>query len=403
MNNYERIQVSETFGDCTANYEIVFNRKMQLKEFIDSILVKKEWGFIRVKDYSITYNGDEISQNTIPQDFYSKTIKQCTSSGGWSRMDYEIELDDVGEYDLMLVDRIAKIKAIDEQYNLRDNAYIAYSGGKDSVALSNLIDIALPNNEIPRVFINTGIEFIDIVKFVKKQSLVDKRIIILNNRLNIKKTLNEVGYPFKSKPHSKMVGIYQRNGLTEYIKDYIDKNKTTKFKCMPKLRYQFSDSFKIKIDYKCCIKFKEEPSIKWAKENKKRINLTGLRAEEGSTRANINCVIFDDNKNLTKFHPLLVVSDEWEEEFIKRNKIELCRLYEEPFNFSRTGCKGCPFTRDLQKQLNKLYKELPNEYYQCLHLWKNIYDEYIRIGYRLKYYPHEHGRQMTIDDYMEEK
>lgn len=307
------------------------------------------------------------------------------------------------DYNFMLEDRIAKIKAINEQYNLEDNSYIALSGGRDSVVLHNLIDMALPNNRIPRLFINTGIEFVDIVKFVKRLALKDNRIIILNNRLNIKKTLNEVGYPFKSKPHSKMVGIYQRNGLTDYIKDYLDENKKTKFKCMPKLKYQFSDKFKMKIDYKCCIKFKEEPSIKWSKENNKKINLTGLRAEEGSTRANINCVIYDDNKNLVKFHPLLVVTDEWEDEFIKRNNIELCRLYGEPFNFKRTGCKGCPFSRFLQEQLNKLYRELPNEYYQCLHLWKDVYDEYIRIGYRLKYYPHERGRQMTIEDYMEEK
>lgn len=32
---------------------------------------------------------------------------------------------------------------------------------------------------------------------------------------------------------------------------------------------------------------------------------------------------------------------------------------------------------------------LPNEYKQCLHLWKPVYDEYVRIGYkRLKEYPH---------------
>lgn len=40
-------------------------------------------------------------------------------------------------YKLMLHDRIEKIKAIDEQYNLRDNAYISFSGGKDSTILQN--------------------------------------------------------------------------------------------------------------------------------------------------------------------------------------------------------------------------------------------------------------------------
>ena len=40
--------------------------------------------------------------------------------------------------------------------NLENNAYISFSGGKDSTILHYLIDLALPNNKIPRVFINTG-------------------------------------------------------------------------------------------------------------------------------------------------------------------------------------------------------------------------------------------------------
>lgn len=304
------------------------------------------------------------------------------------------------KYEFVLEDRIAKIRAINEEYDLLNNGYIAFSGGKDSTILHHLIDIALPNNRIPRLFINTGIEFVKITNHVKQLAKCDDRIIILNNKLNIVRTLRDVGYPFKSKPHSKMVGIYQRNGLTNYIKDYIDENKKAKYKCKPNLRYQFTSDFQIKVDYKCCIKIKEEPSIKWSKDNKKTINITGIRAEEGSSRANINCVIYDDNDNLAKFHPLLVVDDEWEDEFVKRNNIDLCELYYPPYEFERTGCKGCPFTRDLQKQLNDMYIYLPHEYWQCLHLWKPIYDEYIRIGYRLKYYPHEVGVQYSLEDFL---
>ena len=41
----------------------------------------------------------------------------------------------MNENEFLLSDRIAKIKAIDEQYNLKDNAYISFSGGKDSTVL----------------------------------------------------------------------------------------------------------------------------------------------------------------------------------------------------------------------------------------------------------------------------
>lgn len=66
------------------------------------------------------------------------------------------------ENEFMLQDRIAKIKSINEQYDLENKAYISFSGGKDSTVLHYLIDEALPGNKIPRVFLNTGIEYKDV-------------------------------------------------------------------------------------------------------------------------------------------------------------------------------------------------------------------------------------------------
>ena len=65
----------------------------------------------------------------------------------------------MNEYEFMLEDRIAKIKAINEQYDLEHNAYLSLSGGIDSVIVHNLLDLALPDNKIPRIFANTGIEY----------------------------------------------------------------------------------------------------------------------------------------------------------------------------------------------------------------------------------------------------
>jgi 3'-phosphoadenosine 5'-phosphosulfate sulfotransferase (PAPS reductase)/FAD synthetase len=63
------------------------------------------------------------------------------------------------DFDFELQDRLQKIRSIDEMYNLRDNAFISFSGGKDSTVLSRMVDMALLGNEIPRVFFNTGIEY----------------------------------------------------------------------------------------------------------------------------------------------------------------------------------------------------------------------------------------------------
>ena len=114
------------------------------------------------------------------------------------------------ENEFMLQDRISKIKSINEQYDLENNAYISFSGGKDSTILHYLLDLALPGNKIPRLFLNTGIEYIYIFNFVKELAKKDDRIKILNAGKNIKETLKKVGYPFKSKEHSQKVYEYRK-------------------------------------------------------------------------------------------------------------------------------------------------------------------------------------------------
>jgi hypothetical protein len=46
--------------------------------------------------------------------------------------------------------------------------------------------------------------------------------------------------------------------------------------------------------------------------------------------------------------------------------------------------KGCPFALKLQEELDKMEEYFPNERKQCEIIWKPVYDEYRRIGYRLK-------------------
>lgn len=84
------------------------------------------------------------------------------------------------------------------------------------------------------------------------------------------------------------------------------------------------------------------------------------------------------------FHPLIKITKEWEDWFIKEYNIELCELYYPPYNFKRTGCKGCPYSLDLQKQLDVIESLLPNEKKQCELIWKPVYEEYRKINYRLK-------------------
>lgn len=146
-----------------------------------------------------------------------------------------------------------------------------------------------------------------------------------------------------------------------------------------------TDDFDLKISDKCCYKLKKHPIQRYEKESGRNISILGLRMGEGGQRANHEgCVVFDNNHELKKFKPLNPCSDDWMEWYIKERNIKLCKLYYQPYNFNRTGCKGCPYAIDLQDQLEIMDKYLPNERKQCELIWKPIYQEYRRIGYRLK-------------------
>ena len=291
------------------------------------------------------------------------------------------------DFEFLLSDRLQKIKSMNELYDLEHKAYISFSGGKDSTVLSALFDLALPGNQIPRVYINTGIDYRAIVEFVKEYGNRDGRLQIIKPSQNIKKMLDENGYPFKSKEHSQKVALYQHSGMCKTVSNYLGNGTKTSFLCPDKLKYNFSQCFTLKVSDKCCYKLKKEPAALWSEKNKRPVTITGIRQEEGGLRQSLtSCTVFYDAdcKNLHKFHPLLVVSDEWINDFVKNFSIELCKLYYPPYNFKRTGCKGCPYSVDLQVQLNVMYVYFPEERKQCEMIWHKVYEEYRKKNYRLQ-------------------
>ena len=288
------------------------------------------------------------------------------------------------ENEFLLADRIQKIKSMNELYDLENNAYISFSGGKDSTVLHYLIDEALPNNKIPRVYLNTGIEYKSIVAYVERERERDYRIQIVLSNQNIRNMLEKYGYPFKSKEHSQKVCYYQNSGMGKTVLNYLGQGTKKDFLCPEKLKYNFSPEFKIKVSDKCCRKLKKEIADKWAEENKRPIKITGMRKEEGGLRISHNsCAIFDEGK-LLKFHPLQPITEDFIDWYIAEKKIKLCELYYPPYNFKRTGCKGCPYSLDLQNQLYIMAVYFPEERKQCEKIWGKVYDEYRRIGYRLE-------------------
>lgn len=292
--------------------------------------------------------------------------------------------------ELLLQDRCDKIKQVIDKYG-EDNFYLSFSGGKDSTVLSWLIDYALPDNKIPRVYANTGIELNMIRDFVFSMAKDDKRVVILKPSVPIRQMLEEEGYPFKSKRHSRYMQTFYNSGLNcDTIQTYLCKKPSATGKwqngarrCPKCLEYQFYEELPFKISHKCCDRLKKDVLRKYEKETGRKYPIIGIMPDEGGQRVTAQCLAFKDNK-LKAFQPLVPVTKAWEDWLIEHYDIKICDIYKGPYNFERTGCKGCPFAIDLQHELDILEKYFPVERKQCELIWKPVYEEYRRIGYRLK-------------------
>lgn len=292
------------------------------------------------------------------------------------------------ENEFILQDRIAKIQSVINEYG-EEKFSISFSGGKDSCVLSKLVDISVPGNTIPRIYADTGIELKMVRDHVIEMSKGDPRVFMIKPTVPIKQMLEQEGYPFKSKRHARTVALYQKGGLEKHksVRAYLgmeaDRDWAPMNKCPKILRYQFTGECNLPISDKCCVNLKEKPLDKWKKEHGRPYSIIGVMRDEGGRRVNAGCMSFNRGK-LTAFQPLVAVTKEWEDWFIEEYHVKIPALYYPPYNFERTGCKGCPFAMHLQNELDTLEKFFPAERKQCEAIWKPVYDEYRRLGYRLK-------------------
>lgn len=81
-----------------------------------------------------------------------------------------------------------------------DGVYVSFSGGKDSTVLLHIAR-EMYGNDVKACFDNTGLEYPEIVQFVKTFDNVD----IVRPKMNFKKVIEKYGYPFISKEVSECV------------------------------------------------------------------------------------------------------------------------------------------------------------------------------------------------------
>ena len=261
--------------------------------------------------------------------------------------------------------------------------YISFSGGKDSTVLLHLVRELYP--DIPAVFVNTGLEYPEIQKFVKEFENIE----ILRPEMSFKEVIRRYGYPFLGKDISKKIEAARRG--QEWALKFIngtakDKNGNPSQFCIEHYKPLISADFI--ISPKCCDVMKKAPIHKYEKETG-RVAFVGTLAEESRMRESqwmlYSCNSFETKP--PKSQPMSFWTENDVLQYIVENNLKIAEPYGEVIKavkgnqlsfdedcgyicskLKRTGCIFCGFGAHLDEYSRfLLLKEThPKQYKFCI-------------------------------------
>ena len=271
------------------------------------------------------------------------------------------ELKEKQSWDLEKKIEYAKMK-IEEFVNVlggEDKCFISFSGGKDSTVLLHLVRSVYPNMEA--VFFNTGLEFPEVIEFVKTIDNV--------TWLTPKKRVNEVWKNYGVPAVSKEVSSYihdVRNSTEKMVEKRLNYRNSYS---LPKKWIHLTDEefTPYPISNKCCQYFKKDLSHNFVKETGKSA-IVGTMAEESQLRKNSwirhSCNMFDGKIKQSRPLSIWIEKDIWD--YIEKYDLDICKLYYE--GHDRLGCFLCPFGAHLEdartgtNRFEILKEQHPNQY-----------------------------------------
>ena len=284
--------------------------------------------------------------------------------------------------------------------------YVSFSGGKDSTVLKHIVDNMTGVYDVPAVFVNTGLEYPEIQKFVKdikagKYPCFNSNVEIIRPEMRFDEVIKAYGYPVISKDVSEK--IYYAQIGTEYGKKAInglDKNGNPYPFRQYLAKYKYLVDSGIPISNRCCQVMKKTPAKRYEKETGRK-PIIGTMAEESKLRYQSwmknGCNAFKTKRPMSQ--PLSFWTEQDIYHYIKKFDVPYCSVYgdirvkpsegsdREQINMIdylncyeaqdklettgcyRTGCIFCMYGCHLQKEPNnfqRLKETHPRQYEYCI-------------------------------------
>ena len=289
--------------------------------------------------------------------------------------------------------------------------YVSFSGGKDSTVLKHIVDNTPGVYDVPAVFVNTGLEYPEIQKFVKdvkagKWDCFNLNVEIVRPDIRFDEVLKKYGYPVISKDVAKKI----KEARSAIVKGNTESSALKKFNGLAMYNGQPSqynlDRWKFMLDApysisdQCCNVMKKRPAKKYAKETGRKPIIATMACESRLRHQQWirnGCNAFE-NKTPTST-PMAFWTEQDVLHYIKKFNVPYCPVYGdiqvkppsdaeegqinvidflgcyepedtlETTGCNRTGCIFCMFGCHLEKEPNRfqrLKETHPRQYEYCI-------------------------------------
>jgi 3'-phosphoadenosine 5'-phosphosulfate sulfotransferase (PAPS reductase)/FAD synthetase len=292
------------------------------------------------------------------------------------------------------------------------DVYVSFSGGKDSTVLKHIVDNTPGVYDVPAVFVNTGLEYPEIQRFVfdvkdGKWDCFNPNVEIVIPEMRFDEVIKKYGYPAISKEISEVIYSARNSvpGKTKTVRikrlngELLDNNgNKSQFNCE---KWKFMLDAPFEVANHCCAVMKKKPAKKYSKQTGRKPILATM-AVESRLRYQLwirnGCNAFD-SKN-PRSAPMSFWTEQDVLHYIKKFNVPYCPVYGdiiiketneevlpgqvnmidymeeyEPQDIltttgcNRTGCIFCMFGCHLEKEPNRfqmLKQTHPRQYEYCI-------------------------------------